>query len=132
VSPATSAPPKRQSFARYHVRSLRMNWRTALVGLVSTCAAYVAMFPEGFAPNVVNVARFVMVGGFAAFGIVGKDASTTGTAHDPQPRAPTSHAKGRGLETHAYVASVPQPGSRCSVCGKFPSEHEDFIIESSQ
>ena len=53
------------------------NWKTSTAGIIAAAAGFVAFKPELFAkwPAVVALAQYVVVGGLAALGIVGKDAN---------------------------------------------------------
>ena len=52
------------------------NWKTTATGLIAAAAGFIAFQPDLFAawPFVVALAKYIMVGGLAALGIVGKDA----------------------------------------------------------
>ncbi len=49
------------------------NWKTTTIGAILSLAGYIAMFPNGWRQEVVNVSRYVSVGGLASLGIVSKD-----------------------------------------------------------
>jgi len=50
------------------------NWRTTAAGITGAVAGFVAFSPHWFHPLVVDVAKYIMIGGLAAVGILGKDA----------------------------------------------------------
>lgn len=56
------------------------SWKTTVIGLVTALAAFVDFDPSLFkgVPWVTSLAKFVMIGGFAAFGIYAKDSNVTG------------------------------------------------------
>ena len=49
------------------------NWKTTTIGAILSVSGYIAMFPNGWRQEVVNVSRYVSVGGLASLGIVSKD-----------------------------------------------------------
>jgi hypothetical protein len=58
------------------------NWRTSVAGLIAAIAGFVLFSPQLFArwPWVCDVAKYIMAGGLASLGLVGKDAATHSTA----------------------------------------------------
>jgi predicted exporter len=56
------------------------NWKTTAAGVITAAAGFIAFKPELFAkwPAVVALAQYVMIGGLATLGIVGRDASKGG------------------------------------------------------
>ena len=52
-----------------------LSWRTTVCGLITALAGWVAFSPEIFQhwPWVISLAKYIMVGGFAATGLVSKD-----------------------------------------------------------
>ena len=57
------------------------NWKTTAFALIAAAAGFVLMSPELFAHFAwaVPLAKSVALGGFAAFGLTTKDATTTST-----------------------------------------------------
>ena len=49
------------------------NWKTSLIGVIVSVTGYIATFPDGFQKDIVNVSKYVSVGGLASLGIVAKD-----------------------------------------------------------
>jgi hypothetical protein len=50
------------------------DWKTTTSGIVLALSGYVAMFPQGFDPNVANIAKYINLGGLVSLGIVSRDA----------------------------------------------------------
>lgn len=55
------------------------SWKTTTGAVIGIVAGFVAFSPQWFHPFVVDVAKYVMVGGLAAIGILGKDADVHST-----------------------------------------------------
>jgi predicted exporter len=60
--------------------ALTKNWKTTTVGSITAVTGYIAMFPAGFKDEVVNVSRYIQVGGLASLGLVSKDFDQTGNS----------------------------------------------------
>ena len=58
-----------------------LSWKTTVCGLILALAGFVMFTPETFSqwPWLVSLAKYVMLGGFAALGVVGKDYSQHST-----------------------------------------------------
>jgi hypothetical protein len=69
------------------------NWKTTTAAVVGIVAGFVTFSPQWFHPLIVDIAKYVMVGGFAAIGIMGKDASTQPTADEVQKSTLEADAK---------------------------------------
>lgn len=54
------------------------SWKTTAAGIVSALAAFVAFSPAYFPPWAQDMAKFILAGGLAAFGIVSKDFNVSG------------------------------------------------------
>jgi len=56
------------------------SWKTSLIGLLSAAAGFVAFSPALFSkwPWIVEVAKYIMVGGLAGLGFASKDSNVTG------------------------------------------------------
>ena len=54
------------------------SWKSTAAGVVSALAAFVLFSPAYFPPWAIDAAKFAMVGGLAAFGVVAKDFDVTG------------------------------------------------------
>lgn len=56
------------------------SWKTTVIGLVTALFAWVAFDPDtfSFAPWLVSLAKYVMIGGLAGLGFVAKDSGVTG------------------------------------------------------
>lgn len=52
------------------------NWKTTTIGATLSITGYIAMFPSGFDTNLVNLSRYISLGGLSALGIAAKDADT--------------------------------------------------------
>lgn len=75
------------------------SWKTTLIGLITALAAWVDFDPSLFSrwPWITSFAKFVMIGGFAAFGLAAKDSNVTGgtianTKNNPNVVAETAAA----------------------------------------
>lgn len=62
------------------------SWKTTISGLVTCAAGFIAFTPSHFPPIVVDLAKYIMVGGAAAIGLFGKDSTVHSTV------AETEHA----------------------------------------
>ena len=58
-----------------------LSWRTTVCGLVMALAGFVMFSPETFQqwPWAVSLAKYIMLGGFAALGIAAKDSNQHST-----------------------------------------------------
>ncbi len=65
------------------------NWRTTVPALVAAGAGFVLFSPQYFAPWLIDLSKYVMLGGLACFGIAAKDA----TVHDTQGQVNAATAK---------------------------------------
>ena len=56
------------------------SWKTSVTGAITALMGFVAFSPVLFAkwPWVVEIAKYVMIGGFAVFGVAAKDADVSG------------------------------------------------------
>jgi hypothetical protein len=54
------------------------SWKTTAAAVVSALAGFVLFSPSYFPPWAVDLAKYAMVGGLAAFGIFAKDYNRTG------------------------------------------------------
>ena len=65
--------------------SIMQSWKTTVSGLVTAAAGFVLFKPEHFTawPWVVDLAKYIMLGGIACLGIFGKDSNVTGAAAPP-------------------------------------------------
>ncbi len=73
------------------------NWKTTAAAIFGCAAGFVAFTPEYFHPFVVALAKYAMIGGFAAIGIMGKDASTQPTADEVQKSTLEADAKTKAV-----------------------------------
>ena len=57
------------------------SWRTTVFGFITALAGWVAFSPEIFAhwPWVISLAKYIMLGGFAATGLASKDSNQHST-----------------------------------------------------
>jgi hypothetical protein len=67
---------------------LPASWKTTVSGVLGSLATFVTMYPDGIPHWLLNVAKFIMIGGFAALGLTAKDSNVTGgntlnTGNDP-------------------------------------------------
>lgn len=56
-----------------------MNWKTTLTACVAAAAGFVTFSSAHFSPLVVDLAKYIMLGGMAGLGIFAKDATTHST-----------------------------------------------------
>jgi hypothetical protein len=56
------------------------SWKTSLTGFISAAAGFVAFSPQLFQkyPMVMELAKYIMIGGMASIGILAKDSQVTG------------------------------------------------------
>ncbi len=56
------------------------NWKTTLSGGLTAVAGFVAFSPQFFGkwPIIIELAKYLMAGGFVAMGLAGKDHDMTG------------------------------------------------------
>ena len=71
------------------------NWKTSLAGVVAALAGFVVFSPDTFVhyPVVVQLAKYFMVGGFAALGFASKDSTTHSTAAEVATASPDNVAR---------------------------------------
>ncbi len=53
--------------------ALEKNWKTTTVGCITAASGYIAMFPAGFKTELVNICKYIQVGGVASLGLVSRD-----------------------------------------------------------
>lgn len=70
-------------------KNVRVNWKTTVVGIATAFFGFIVFDPSQFQsqPWLVSLAKYAMIGGFAAFGIVAKDGNVTGGSV-PAPTIP--------------------------------------------
>jgi hypothetical protein len=54
------------------------NWKTSIFALISAVAGFVLFSPQYFPPWAIDAAKYIMVGGLAAFGFSAKDYNVSG------------------------------------------------------
>lgn len=79
------------------------SWKSTIAGLVTAAAGFVLFSPEHFRqwPILIDLAKYVMLGGLAALGIVVKDASAHSTADEV--------SRSTAEETAKVIASLNKP-----------------------
>jgi hypothetical protein len=60
------------------------NWKTTVTAIVTAVAGFVLFSPQYFPPWAIDVAKYVMLGGLAAFGLTAKDSNAHSTAAEVQ------------------------------------------------
>lgn len=57
-----------------------VNWKTTVIGIITAAAGFILFSPEFFQqwPILISLAKYVTIGGFAAFGLAAKDSNVTG------------------------------------------------------
>lgn len=62
------------------MKGMAANWKSTVVGLVTAIAAFVEFDPSLFGGKqwIISLSKFIMIGGFAALGLVAKDRNVTG------------------------------------------------------
>jgi len=55
------------------------NWKTNLSALVVVICGFILFSPQWFPPLAIDIAKYVALGGVAAFGISAKDFDKSGT-----------------------------------------------------
>jgi hypothetical protein len=58
-----------------------LSWKTTVCGIIMALAGWVVFSPETFQqwPWIISLAKYIMLGGFAALGVVSKDSSQHST-----------------------------------------------------
>jgi hypothetical protein len=65
------------------------SWKTALCAMIAAAAGFVLFTPQYFPPIAVDIAKYVMLGGLAAFGVYAKDYNVGGGQRGiPGPEGP--------------------------------------------
>lgn len=60
------------------------SWKTTTAAIVGCTAGFITFTPQYFHPMVVDLAKYIMIGGFATIGILGKDADVHSTVAQVQ------------------------------------------------
>lgn len=74
ISNANSTPKRNEQL----FKSIIKNWKTTSIGVVLSLTGFVAFSPSNFGGEdalVVQVSKYIQIGGLAAFGVVAKDSN---------------------------------------------------------
>lgn len=84
---------------------LQNGWKTSLAGLISAAAGFVAFSPGLFQkwPWVMEVAKYIMVGGLSGIGLLARDAHS-----DPQGTPANPGPEGTPVLEPVLVAQLPK------------------------